>query len=123
MVPAAFVDDTIEKLVEHLEPGDIIIDGGNSYYRDDIDRAARARSRRASTTSTCGTSGGVFGLDRGFCLMIGGEDDIVTHLDPIFETIAPGVDAAPRTPGPHRRPVDGRERATCTAARTAPATS
>ena len=90
---------TIDELVAHLEPGDIIIDGGNSYYRDDIDRAAHAEAEGASTTSTCGTSGGVFGLDRGFCLMIGGEDDVVAHLDPIFTTIAPGVDAAPRTPG------------------------
>jgi 6-phosphogluconate dehydrogenase len=98
MVPAAFVDDTIQKLVEHLDPGDIVIDGGNSYYRDDIDRAASLRPRGIHYVDV-GTSGGVFGLDRGFCLMIGGEDDIVGHLDPIFKTIAPGVDAAPRTPG------------------------
>jgi 6-phosphogluconate dehydrogenase len=98
MVPAAFVEETIEKLVEHLEPGDIIIDGGNSYYRDDIDRAAQLKPKGIHYVDV-GTSGGVFGLDRGFCLMIGGEDDVVTHLDPIFRTIAPGVDAAPRTPG------------------------
>jgi 6-phosphogluconate dehydrogenase len=98
MVPAAFVDDTIAKLVEHLEPGDIIIDGGNSYYRDDIDRAASLKPRGIHYVDV-GTSGGVFGLERGFCLMIGGEDDVVTHLDPVFKTIAPGVDAAPRTPG------------------------
>ena len=98
MVPAAFVDDTIEKLVEHLEPGDIIIDGGNSHYRDDINRAARLEPKGIHYVDV-GTSGGVFGLDRGFCLMIGGEDDVVTHLDPVFKTIAPGVDAAPRTPG------------------------
>ncbi len=98
MVPAAFVDETIEKLVEHLEPGDIIIDGGNSYYRDDIDRAARLQPKGIHYVDV-GTSGGVFGLERGFCLMIGGEDEVVTHLDPIFRTIAPGVDAAPRTPG------------------------
>ena len=98
MVPAAFVDATIEKLVEHLEPGDIIIDGGNSYYRDDIDRAARLKPKGIHYVDV-GTSGGVFGLERGFCLMIGGEDDVVTHLDPIFKTIAPGVDSAPRTPG------------------------
>jgi 6-phosphogluconate dehydrogenase len=98
MVPAAFVDDTIEKLVEHLEPGDIVIDGGNSYYRDDIDRAAKLVPKGIHYVDV-GTSGGVFGLDRGFCLMIGGEDDVVAHLDPIFKTIAPGVDAAPRTPG------------------------
>jgi 6-phosphogluconate dehydrogenase len=98
MVPAAFVDDTIDKLVAHLEPGDIIIDGGNSYYRDDVDRAARLRPQGIHYVDV-GTSGGVFGLERGFCLMIGGEDDVVTHLDPIFRTIAPGVDAAERTPG------------------------
>jgi 6-phosphogluconate dehydrogenase len=98
MVPAAFVDDTIEKLVPHLESGDIIIDGGNSYYRDDVDRAARLAPKGIHYVDV-GTSGGVFGLDRGFCLMIGGEDDIVAHLDPIFATIAPGVDTAPRTPG------------------------
>jgi 6-phosphogluconate dehydrogenase len=98
MVPAAFVDDTIEKLVPHLEPGDIIIDGGNSYYRDDIDRAAKLVPEGIHYVDV-GTSGGVFGLERGFCLMIGGEDDVVAHLDPVFKTIAPGVGAAPRTPG------------------------
>jgi 6-phosphogluconate dehydrogenase len=98
MVPAAFVDDTIEKLEAVLEPGDIVIDGGNSYYRDDIDRAARLKPQGIHYVD-CGTSGGVFGLERGFCLMIGGEDDVVAHLDPIFKTIAPGVDSAPRTPG------------------------
>ena len=98
MVPAAFVDDTIEKLVEHLEPGDIIIDGGNSYYRDDIDRAARLQAKGIHYVDV-GTSGGVFGLERGFCLMIGGEDGPVTHLAPIFETIAPGVGDIDRTPG------------------------
>src|SRR5262245_12099731 len=96
MVPAAFVDSTIEQLVSHLEPGDIIIDGGNSYYRDDIDRAARLKPKGIHYVDV-GTSGGVFGLERGFCLMIGGEVDVVKHLDPIFATIAPGVDAAPRT--------------------------
>jgi len=98
MVPAAFVDDTIAKLEGVLESGDIVIDGGNSYYRDDVDRAARLRPKGIHYVD-CGTSGGVFGLDRGFCLMIGGEDDVVAHLDPIFRTIAPGVDTAPRTPG------------------------
>jgi len=98
MVPAAFVDDTISKLEGVLEPGDIVIDGGNSYYRDDVDRAARLRPQGIHYVD-CGTSGGVFGLDRGFCLMIGGEDDVVAHLDPIFRTIAPGVDTAERTPG------------------------
>jgi 6-phosphogluconate dehydrogenase len=98
MVPAAFVEDTIQKLVEHLEPDDIIIDGGNSYYRDDVDRASALKPRGIHYVDV-GTSGGVFGLDRGFCLMIGGEDDIVEHLDPIFKTIAPGVESAVRTPG------------------------
>ena len=98
MVPAAFVDDTIEKLLEHLEAGDIIIDGGNSYYRDDVDRAERLRPRGIHYVDV-GTSGGVFGLDRGFCLMIGGEDEVVSHLDPVFRSIAPGVDSAVRTPG------------------------
>jgi 6-phosphogluconate dehydrogenase len=98
MVPAAFVEDTIQKLVEHLEPGDIIIDGGNSYYRDDVDRAAALKPRGIHYVDV-GTSGGVFGLERGFCLMIGGEDDVVEHLDPVFKTIAPGVDSAARTPG------------------------
>jgi 6-phosphogluconate dehydrogenase len=98
MVPAAFVEDTIQKLVEHLEPEDIIIDGGNSYYRDDVDRANALKPRGIHYVDV-GTSGGVFGLDRGFCLMIGGEDEVVEHLDPIFKTIAPGIDAAARTPG------------------------
>jgi 6-phosphogluconate dehydrogenase len=98
MVPAAFVDETITKLEQVLEPGDIVIDGGNSYYRDDIDRAARLKPQGIHYVD-CGTSGGVFGLDRGFCLMIGGEDDVVAHLDPIFRTIAPGVEAAERTLG------------------------
>jgi 6-phosphogluconate dehydrogenase len=98
MVPAAYTGDTVMQLAALMEPGDIIIDGGNSYYRDDIDRAAQLAERQIHYVD-CGTSGGVFGLERGFCLMIGGEDDVVAHLDPIFRTIAPGVDAAPRTPG------------------------
>jgi 6-phosphogluconate dehydrogenase len=97
MVPAAFVDGEIAELEKHLEPGDIIIDGGNSYYRDDVDRAARLKPRGIHYVD-CGTSGGVFGLERGFCLMIGGEDDVVAHLDPIFKTIAPGIGTAERTP-------------------------
>ena len=98
MVPAAVVDSTIDQLEPLMTSGDIIIDGGNSYYRDDLVRADRLRASGLHYVDV-GTSGGVFGLDRGFCLMIGGEDDVVTHLDPIFATIAPGVDAAPRTPG------------------------
>jgi len=98
MVPAAFVDDTIQRLRPLLDRGDIVIDGGNSYYRDDIDRAA-ALAVDGINYVDVGTSGGVFGLERGFCLMIGGDTDVVRHLDPIFATIAPGVDTAPRTPG------------------------
>ena len=98
MVPAAFVADTVDDLAQRLEPGDIIIDGGNSFYRDDIVRAA-AMNERGIHYVDVGTSGGVFGLERGFCLMIGGEDEIVKHLEPIFATIAPGVGAVARTPG------------------------
>jgi 6-phosphogluconate dehydrogenase len=98
MVPAGVVDGTLEELVPLLDEGDIVIDGGNSYYRDDIARARRLRERNVHYVDV-GTSGGVFGLERGFCLMIGGEHDVVAHLDPIFATIAPGVDAAARTPG------------------------
>src|SRR6478609_3350971 len=106
MVPAAFVDDTIEKLVEHLDPGDIIIDGGNSYYRDDVDRAATLKPKGLHYVDV-GTSGGVFGLERGFCLMIGGEDGPVTHLAPIWQTIAPGVGDIERTPGRSGAPTPG----------------
>ncbi len=97
MVPAAYVDATIERLEGLLEKGDIVIDGGNSYYRDDVDRAERLRPKGIHYVDV-GTSGGVFGLQRGFCLMIGGEEEIVKHLDPLFATIAPGIDGAPRTP-------------------------
>jgi 6-phosphogluconate dehydrogenase len=98
MVPAAVVDEEIDALEPLMAEGDIIIDGGNSYYRDDLTRAERLRKSGIHYVDV-GTSGGVWGLDRGFCLMIGGEDDVVARLDPIFATIAPGVDAAPRTPG------------------------
>jgi len=98
MVPAAFAGATVLDLAKRMAPGDIIIDGGNSYYRDDIDRAQQLAGQGLHYVDV-GTSGGVFGLDRGFCLMIGGEDEVVAHLDPIFDTIAPGVDAASRTPG------------------------
>jgi 6-phosphogluconate dehydrogenase len=98
MVPAGVVDTTLEDLVPLLDEGDIVIDGGNSYYRDDIERAGRLTNKKIHYVDV-GTSGGVFGLERGFCLMIGGEDDVVRHLDPIFATIAPGVDTAARTPG------------------------
>jgi 6-phosphogluconate dehydrogenase len=98
MVPAAFAEQTTDALAELMEPGDVVIDGGNSYYRDDIERAERYAQRGVHFVDV-GTSGGVFGLERGFCLMIGGDDDVVQRLDPIFATIAPGVEAAPRTPG------------------------
>jgi 6-phosphogluconate dehydrogenase len=89
MLPAAFVDATIGALETRLQPGDIIIDGGNSFYRDDVDRAKRLTSRGLHYVD-CGTSGGVWGRERGYCLMIGGEPDVVTHLDPIFATLSPG---------------------------------
>ncbi len=98
MVPAAITGDTVTQLSELMQPEDIIIDGGNSYYRDDIDRAATLREHGIHYVDV-GTSGGVFGLERGFCLMIGGEDKVVSHLEPLFATIAPGVEAAGRTPG------------------------
>ena len=98
MVPAAYAEQTTDALAELMEPDDIVIDGGNSYYRDDIDRAERYLAKGVHFVDV-GTSGGVFGLERGFCLMIGGEDEIVQRLDPIFAALAPGVEAAPRTPG------------------------
>ncbi|HKS51004.1 MAG TPA: decarboxylating 6-phosphogluconate dehydrogenase [Pseudonocardiaceae bacterium] len=98
MVPTALAGQIVEQLAGHFEPGDIIIDGGNSYYRDDVDRA-RALGQRGLHYVDVGTSGGVWGVERGYCLMIGGEAEPITHLDPIFRTIAPGVGGAPRTPG------------------------
>ena len=98
MVPAGVTGKTVELLASRMDAGDIIIDGGNSYYRDDLLRAKALELRNIHYVD-CGTSGGVFGLERGFCLMIGGEDQVVRHLDPIFRSIAPGVKAAPRTPG------------------------
>ncbi|MGH2979682.1 MAG: phosphogluconate dehydrogenase (NAD(+)-dependent, decarboxylating) [Solirubrobacterales bacterium] len=98
MVPASFAGDTVDQLAARMEKGDIVIDGGNSYYRDDIDRA-EALERKGIHYVDVGTSGGVLGLERGYCLMIGGEREHVEHLDPVFRTIAPGVEAAPRTPG------------------------
>ncbi len=98
MVPAAVVDKTIEQLAGRLEPGDILIDGGNSYYHDDIRRAAALKPRKIHYVDV-GTSGGVWGLERGYCLMIGGEEDVVRHLDPVFAALAPGAGSALRTPG------------------------
>jgi 6-phosphogluconate dehydrogenase len=98
MVPAAFAGQTVTDLAALMAKGDIVIDGGNTYYRDDIDRA-EALAPAGVHYVDVGTSGGVFGLERGFCLMIGGEDDVVTHLDPVFRTIAPGLGDIERTPG------------------------
>ncbi len=103
MVPAAVTDGVVDELAARMEIGDIIIDGGNSYYRDDIRRAKTLKSKGIHYVD-CGTSGGVFGLERGFCLMIGGDKPTVTHLDPIFRSIAPGISAAPRTPGREGEP-------------------
>jgi len=104
MVPAGYVQDTLDRLSPLLDEGDIVIDGGNSYYRDDIHRAAQLKETGIHYVD-CGTSGGVWGLERGFCLMIGGEDAAVSHLDPIFRTIAPGAGSA--EPTPHRTRTDG----------------
>ena len=104
MVPAAYAGQTAMELAEHLEAGDVVIDGGNSYYRDDVERAAELAPRGIHYLDV-GTSGGVFGLERGYCMMIGGDADAVQRLDPIFRTLAPGVDAAPRTPGRTGDPV------------------
>jgi 6-phosphogluconate dehydrogenase len=98
MVPAGVVDKTIAELAPLLEPGDILIDGGNSYYIDDI-RRAKELARKEIHYVDVGTSGGVWGLERGYCMMIGGEVAIVKHLDPIFATLAPGLGDTPRTPG------------------------
>jgi 6-phosphogluconate dehydrogenase len=98
MVPAGYTGATIEQLADLMDPGDIVIDGGNSYYRDDIDRA-KALATKGINFVDVGTSGGIFGLERGFCLMIGGEKPVVRHLDPLFRTIAPGFEGAPPTPG------------------------
>src|SRR2546429_1671487 len=98
MVPAASVDATLETIVPHLDSGDIVIDGGNSYYHDDIRRAAELKPKGIHYMDV-GTSGGVWGLERGYCLMIGGEDGPVRRMDPIFKSLAPGMDAASRTPG------------------------
>ncbi len=98
MVPAGITGQVIEEIAEHLEPGDIIIDGGNSFYQDDLERSA-SLAQRGIRLVDVGTSGGVFGLERGFSLMIGGDTDAVASLDPIFRSLAPGVEAAARTPG------------------------
>src|ERR671924_1065219 len=97
MVPAAVVDKTIADLLPSLEAGDILIDGGNSYYVDDIRRAKELAPKRLHYVDV-GTSGGVWGLERGYCMMIGGEEAVVRRLDPLFATLAPPIASAPRTP-------------------------
>jgi len=104
MVPAAVVDQTIADLLPHLSPGDILIDGGNSYYIDDIQRANNLAAKEILYVDV-GTSGGVWGLERGYCMMIGGEKEVVQHLDPIFSALAPGIGDIPRTRG--REKFDG----------------
>jgi 6-phosphogluconate dehydrogenase len=104
MVPAGVVEATLGDLESRFERGDIIVDGGNSYYIDDIRRAKSLREKGIHYVDS-GTSGGVWGLDRGFCQMVGGETGVVKHLDPILSTLAPPVDSAPRTPG--REKVSG----------------
>jgi 6-phosphogluconate dehydrogenase len=98
MVPAASVDSTLSELAALVERGDILVDGGNSYYIDDI-RRTKELAPKGIHYVDCGTSGGVWGLERGYCLMIGGEEPVVQYLDPVFAALAPGVDAAPRLPG------------------------
>ena len=103
MVPAGVVDQTIAEIAPHLEADDTLIDGGNSYYHDDLRRSAELRERGIHYVDV-GVSGGVWGLERGYCHMIGGDDAAVARLEPIFESLAPGVDAAPRTPGREGEP-------------------
>ena len=98
MVPAAVVDSTLESLVPLLEPDDVVVDGGNSYYHDDLRRAAELEPKGIHYVDV-GTSGGVAGLERGYCLMIGGGDAVIRRLDPVFAALAPSIDAAPRSPG------------------------
>jgi 6-phosphogluconate dehydrogenase len=102
MVPAGVVDATLDALLPKLTAGDVVVDGGNSHYRDDLRRARRLADRGLHYVD-CGTSGGVFGLDRGYCLMIGGEGAVVRRLDPIFATLAPGAGSVPSTPGRETR--------------------
>jgi len=97
MVPAAAVQSTLDQLIPLLDPDDVVIDGGNSYYRDDVARAGQLAAHEVHYVD-CGTSGGVWGLERGYCLMIGGEQDVVARLDPIFKSIAPGRGSAEPTP-------------------------
>jgi 6-phosphogluconate dehydrogenase len=98
MLPAAVTQDALNELIQYLEPNDVVIDGGNSYYQDDVDRAKQLAERQLHYVD-CGTSGGVWGLERGYSLMIGGEDEVIARLDPIFKSIAPGDDRRSPTPG------------------------
>ena len=104
MLPAAITGDTLNELLQYLDDDDVVIDGGNSYYRDDMARATQLAARNVHYVD-CGTSGGVWGLERGYSLMIGGEDEVVARLDPIFRSIAPGEDGTAATPGRNR--LDG----------------
>ena len=104
MLPAAIVQQSLDELIGHLSPDDVVIDGGNSYYQDDLVRARQLQAKGVHYVD-CGTSGGVWGLERGYSLMIGGEDGVVARLDPIFKSIAPGVDRRQPTPG--RTRTDG----------------
>jgi len=104
MVPAGIVDPVVSQFVPHLEEGDTIVDGGNSYYVDDLRRQNELRDHGIHYVDV-GVSGGVFGLVRGYCLMVGGDDEAVRRLEPVLEALAPGVDAAPRTPGRHGDPA------------------
>jgi 6-phosphogluconate dehydrogenase len=104
MVPAGIVDSVVSELAPHLEDGDTIVDGGNSYYVDDLRRSAELRERGIHFVDV-GTSGGVWGLRRGYCLMIGGDEEAVARLEPVFEALAPGVEAAERTPGRDGEPA------------------
>ncbi len=121
MVPAAHVDSTIAQLLPLLEPGDIVIDGGNSHYHDDIRRAQELAPKGIHYVDV-GTSGGVWGRERGYCMMIGGETEVVQRLDPIFRTLAPSIDSAPRTAGRPRAWAPP-STATCIADRSVRATS
>jgi 6-phosphogluconate dehydrogenase len=104
MLPAAIVDTILDQVAAHLEADDIVIDGGNSYYHDDLRRAHALKAKNIHYVDV-GVSGGVWGKERGYCHMIGGEDDIVAHLDPIFQSLAPGVGSAERTPGASGTPT------------------
>src|SRR5690606_23214787 len=108
MVPAAVVDATIEALVPHLGPDDVVVDGGNSRWTDDLRRAAALTARGLHYVDV-GTSGGVWGLERGYCLMIGGDDTPVRRLEPVFRTLAPGRETASRTPGREGAPAPAEE--------------